>query len=249
MALDVSVSTSGLCGVLILLWLSALAACPNDVNLGKLPGSGTQGETSSTGPAPTTSAAETTGTGTTGSAPTDKTTGCETSCVGPPRVVFVSSQLYTGNLGGLAGADAKCQALADAVKLPGTYMAWLSDNSGSPATRMTRSTGPYVLPDGTQVAADWADLVDGMLDVPIGMTEQLGTPPLGSETCEDEKPSVWTNTGADGKQIAADESCYNWTNTRGISTWGRADTSDFFWTSSCGPIPCQWPGLLYCFEQ
>src|ERR1051325_3061527 len=37
------------------------------------------------------------------------------------KKVFISSGTYTGNLGGLAGADATCQGLADAVALGGTY--------------------------------------------------------------------------------------------------------------------------------
>src|SRR5207248_2675590 len=42
--------------------------------------------------------------------------------------VFVTSVMYDGNLGGLAGADAKCQARATAASLSGTYKAWLSDD-------------------------------------------------------------------------------------------------------------------------
>lgn len=34
-----------------------------------------------------------------------------------PNRVFVTSDTYTGDLGGLAGADAKCQATADAADL------------------------------------------------------------------------------------------------------------------------------------
>jgi len=42
--------------------------------------------------------------------------------------VFVSSVSFKGNLGGLTGADAKCQAEADgpaSIVPAGTYLAWL----------------------------------------------------------------------------------------------------------------------------
>ena len=88
------------------------------------------------------------------------------------RLVFASSQSYRGNLGGLAGADAKCPARADAAGLPGTYRAWLSTATESAGGRMTPSTLPYVLVNGVRVAANFADLVDGTLENPISVTEK-----------------------------------------------------------------------------
>jgi hypothetical protein len=35
-----------------------------------------------------------------------------------------------------------------AAGLPGTYRAWISDITGSPSTRFTKSTIPYVRRDG-----------------------------------------------------------------------------------------------------
>jgi cysteine-rich repeat protein len=61
--------------------------------------------------------------------------GCTNNCISLSKKVFVSSQMYDGNLGGLAGADAKCQALADAANLTGTYMAWISTNQHDRAWR------------------------------------------------------------------------------------------------------------------
>lgn len=77
--------------------------------------------------------------------------------------VFVTSDTFNGNLGGLIGADAKCQAAADepfSIVQPGTYFAWISTSSGSPSTRFTQSVLPYVLPDGTTIATDWDVLVE-----------------------------------------------------------------------------------------
>ena len=97
------------------------------------------------------------------------------TCAKARRVIFVSSALYTGNLGGLAGADAICNMRAQAAGLPGTYMAWLSTNqaNGTPATRFTQSAQPYRKVDGVLVANNWADLIDGTLASAIDKTEIL----------------------------------------------------------------------------
>ncbi len=82
------------------------------------------------------------------------------------KTVFVTSAVFDGNLGGLAGADAKCQAAADgpaSVVPSGTYLAWLSDGTDSPDTRFTKTAHPYLLPDGTKIAEDFFDLTDGSI--------------------------------------------------------------------------------------
>jgi len=51
------------------------------------------------------------------------------------RVALVSSVTCTSNLGGLAGADAKCNRLAAAAGLTGSYMAWMSVGVDDPDSR------------------------------------------------------------------------------------------------------------------
>lgn len=70
------------------------------------------------------------------------------------KTVFVTSGTYTGNLGGLTGADQECNTLAAAANLPGTYKAWLSTSNGSPSTRFVQSSVPYKLVDDTVIAED-----------------------------------------------------------------------------------------------
>jgi hypothetical protein len=62
--------------------------------------------------------------------------------------VFVTSRAYTGNLGGLAGADAICQTHAAEAGLPGTYVAWLATSTVTAPSRLApargfRFTRPY----------------------------------------------------------------------------------------------------------
>src|SRR5262245_56445509 len=59
------------------------------------------------------------------------------TCTAPARMrVFTTSLKYPAALGGLTGADAKCNAAAQAAGLPGTYKAWLSDGYTNALTRL-----------------------------------------------------------------------------------------------------------------
>lgn len=84
------------------------------------------------------------------------------------KCIFVSSTTGKGNWkGALANFDAECQTLADAATpsaLGGTYKAWISNSTTNATDRLTHSTTPYVQVDGTKVADDWADLIDGEIN-------------------------------------------------------------------------------------
>jgi hypothetical protein len=159
------------------------------------------------------------------------------------RFAFVSSVLYNGNLGGLNGADAKCQALASAAGLPGAYKAWLSDDTGSPSTRFTQSTVPYVLVNDTVIANNWAGLTSGSLLREFDVTE------TGAGVIS----AVWTNTNGNGTLSSGGFDCDNWTNGTFSGPDGRAgDTfsTDVGWTLSFSAgITCGAPESLYCFQQ
>jgi cysteine-rich repeat protein len=182
--------------------------------------------------------------------------GCEDDCTKTPapRVVFVTGKVYSSNLGGLAGADARCQQSAEAAGLPGTYMAWLSDNTGTPASRMIKSSVPYVLPDGTEVAKNWSALTAPpiMLLHAIDMTETGNKPqtwPLG--LCADNVPctQTWSNTSASGEQLNIVGSCNNWTTEDDQLTdsgnWTAIDGywAGWVWGTCAHTLP------LYCFQQ
>ena len=56
----------------------------------------------------------------------------------PRNIVFATSTLQDGNLGGLAGADAICNTRASAAGLPGAYVAWLSSTTVDARDRLAR---------------------------------------------------------------------------------------------------------------
>lgn len=174
------------------------------------------------------------------------------------KFVFVSSVAYTGNLGGLDGADAKCAALALAADLPGTYKAWLSDATGSPSTRFTHPTVDYVLSDGVTVFANgWSDL--GQNNHALDMNELGGPPPVSDTACAGLNGgyAAWVSTNGDGTPApgvaAGDHSCSNWsseaveTTTVGLGSPVAANS----WIGFCssGNPTCGKSAAIFCFEQ
>jgi hypothetical protein len=157
--------------------------------------------------------------------------------------------MYSGALGGLAGADALCQARASAAGLTGTFMAWIATAAGSPATRFTRAAVPYVLVNGTVIANNWADLTDGTLAAPIDRTELNGAPPTGNTSCAGGgNRTVWSGVNGSGAYSGSD-SCSGFSSTSGGGLWGWLDRSDISWTQWCSGGLCSWVSPLYCFQQ
>jgi hypothetical protein len=193
------------------------------------------------------------------------------------KVVFVSSQLYDGNFGagqrvlGHLEADNRCQVLADAAGLGGTYRAWISgrvDTGSGPLAhgavdRFAQAFVPYKLVNGTKVADNWADLTDGSLDHAIDLDEHGS--PVGSET------RVWTNTRADGRAWDNSTQCAQgpsidipglWTWSCGAPSWtagdcqfqsgkyGQANSTSGAWTGATSSnVACDSQFHIYCFEQ
>jgi hypothetical protein len=161
------------------------------------------------------------------------------------KTVFVTSAKFKGNLGGLTGADAKCQAEADgpATIVPsGTYLAWLSDGTDSPDTRFTKSSHPYVLPDGTKIAEDFTDLTDGSL------LQKINIDPTGKALG---MQLFWTGTKSDGTTYQLFVTCAGWTG----DTWpgangqvGSTIQTGTLW-SSYQHDRCKRSHKLACFQQ
>ncbi len=160
-----------------------------------------------------------------------------------PRRVFLSSALYTGAMGGVQGADASCQALADAASLGGTWLAFIFDPTYTFAN-YPQAGGPFVKLDGDIVAQDWLDLTDGSIESPIDTTEYGDSFTVG----------VWT--GLFDAPAATDSWCYGWTSAAGQCETGQLDEcggvglshhTDDWWDGF--PLDnCSVPNHLYCIE-
>lgn len=183
------------------------------------------------------------------------TTGDEEGSTGvadTSRVVFLLP--YAGapmNYGGLEGADAQCQASAAEAGLPGTFMAWLSAGAAAQVVdRFSIDGGPFVLVDGTEIAADWADLTDGTLAAPI-LLDAAG---LEYDASALPERYVVTHTNADGTAAPGVTACSNFTADTIIEAqWGDASITDASWTQTGDSWACDngFSGgpSLYCFEQ
>ncbi len=170
----------------------------------------------------------------------DGATGCNDE-----KRVFVTNQVSMGNLtsiGGLLGGDTMCTNAANAAGLSGTYLAWISTSTESPAARFTRSTVPYVRTDGVVVANSYADLTSGCpscLRAPINVNEFGATigAPFGT----------WTGTAVSG--TGSFWHCNSWQNGSGPNGQsGNANSTGVAWTAEDTPN-CDQSLRVYCFEQ
>jgi len=158
------------------------------------------------------------------------------------KKVFVSSQAYTGNLGGLEGADAKCQVLADAAGLKGTFKAWLSAGETCPNTQFTHGLYPYFRVDGALVAGNYADLIDGLLANPINLDEYGNL----------KNTYVWTFTRYNGDSFGSyyNYHCYFWEMDYARRGWvGISEAIDYTWTDANTVLGCEQELSIYCFQQ
>ncbi len=165
--------------------------------------------------------------------------GCSNCKLPSQNYIFVSSMTYTGNLGGLAGADQKCNELAQNADLPGTFIAWLSDQNTHAKDRVGNATG-WVRPDGNPVATTLDTLMKG---------NHLYPPVKDENGVYLDNPGTysWTGTNDMGEKVAG-ELCDDWALETGMGRGGVVRMSTRFWTQGLGNIPCNTTRHLYCLS-
>ncbi|MDQ3367329.1 MAG: hypothetical protein M3680_18045 [Myxococcota bacterium] len=172
----------------------------------------------------------------------------------PGKRVFVSSLRYSADLRsaggkptGLASADAICQTLADAVRLGGTFRAWLSTTTVHAIDHIT-GDGPWYRMDGALAFPNRARLGTTPL-VPISIDEQGGTP--------DPFYEAWTGTALGGYRAPLGSrqsvTCVDWTSTVDSTLIGGVvgdiDANGASWTNLATGYCSPFSRRLYCFEQ
>jgi hypothetical protein len=179
------------------------------------------------------------------------------SCPGPVKLVFITSQGFTGNLGGLSGADTICQNLANNAHPPlnGVFKAWLSDTVQSPSTRFTHYNLPYVRVDGVPVATNWTALTQERTN-----TENILNPIIVDENGTSIGDAfVWTVTWRDGTPVLGPynpvDYCNNWTAGSpyplyGPAAWATTQPNRVYvWWTFVNTQTCDTVNRLYCFQQ
>ena len=172
------------------------------------------------------------------------TYGCtDGKCIEPAKI-FATSQKWQANLGGINGADAKCQAAASAAGLSGTWIAIISDSSHNAKDKLPDKI--FVRIDGQIIANSKADLFDGTINVPINITE------TGSVIAE-QYHYAWTGTNSLGNYSTPSSfgtaSCDDWSkNWGGHATDGLTSATDNRWieTSTPASTSCLNSSSLYC---
>lgn len=131
----------------------------------------------------------------------------------PALVIFTSRATFTGDLGGISGADKKCQTFAEAAGLSGTFQAWLSDSKTDAIDRVPEG-GPWKkLRDGAlaelvfATRASWRGFPADFVDL---FQDERGTTPTGGT------PPTWTGTNIGGTKAA--RNCLDWTSANPVET-------------------------------
>ena len=164
--------------------------------------------------------------------------------------MFVTSQTYSGDLGGVSGADAKCQEHACSAGLIGNFKAWISDASSNPANDFNRQGGccldqeEFLLTGSpaTRIAINFPALIAGNPLNPINKDENGVAITSGIL-------NVWTNTNGDGTRRSSTD-CQGWTSSSSAfaGTTGNASRNDTTWTFFSNKS-CAGSARLYCFQQ
>lgn len=127
------------------------------------------------------------------------------------------------NLGGLEGADAHCQALAEAVGSTKTWRAYLSTSGPGGVNAKDRiGTGPWYNVNGTLVArsVDHLHYSNVLLNKQNSLTEKGGTVNGVGDTPNEH--DILTGSNPDG--TASEFTCNNWTsNGDGAAVVGHLD--------------------------
>ena len=191
----------------------------------------------------------------------------------PAAMTFFVTSTGSGNgadLGGLAGADAHCQELAQAVGAAGTWHAYLGTQAadGQPAVnaRDRIGAGPWQNAQGVVIAADVTELHgQNNLTKATALTEKGQTVNGRGDTPNTH--DILTGSQPDGTAFAGadDMTCGNWTRSgaEGAAMLGhhdrmglRDDAPSKSWNSShasrggCSQTALQGTGgagLFYCF--
>ncbi|RZA08983.1 MAG: DUF1554 domain-containing protein [Proteobacteria bacterium] len=150
---------------------------------------------------------------------------------GEGQRIFMTSDSFTGDLGGPEGADAHCNNDANTPK-DGTYKALLASTNRSPIAFL-KANAQYIRPDGTLVAKTNINKVFTSYSNAISGTSAL----------------VWT--GITREFAASSSHCNNWTDavqtTLGQAGLGNAASSNAMANALQG-IGCNVQHRLYCVE-
>lgn len=169
--------------------------------------------------------------------------------------IFLTKTTYDGNLGGLAGADEKCQAAANAYGVPGSYIAFLGDSTTTFKARygadIERTNYIFAGLSENTLFSNYKGLFTwdsvnfdlnniGYVSNYMRYEDKIG---VGSSFY------FWSNTNNDGNtnNPYSYNFCNNWTSTTGSSYYGQASSSGYQYY--VGNLNCTTKYRLLCIEK
>ena len=168
--------------------------------------------------------------------------------------IFVTASSSTGDLGGIAGADAKCQSDTNKPADGRTYKALISVNTGTAATSRIACTSANCTTGGAGEHTDWV-LKDNTPYTRTDGTAITTTSALGlfnfnlTIPIKDSLQVAWTGLVADFTPKASH--CVRWTSAAGGSDGGSGIVNQQASNAiDGGETTCSHSSaLLYCIEQ
>lgn len=162
------------------------------------------------------------------------------------RKVFMTSEVFKPNFGGLAGADSLCRQFANKGGLARwqTYRAWMSDSETDAVDRIYLGPGIYVRLDQEVVVDQGEKFLSGEIGLPIEIDEH-GETVVGL---------AWTGTRPDGTAVPDAGHCSDWTSDGVFEKgyYGIGIVNDSRWTlddePKTNPTSCIGEYHLYCIE-
>jgi hypothetical protein len=161
-----------------------------------------------------------------------------------PGNIFVTSAKFTGDLGGILGADAKCQEAASNAGYTGTWVALVSntiERGGIFGGERLPKAVEFVNMNGEMVARNHIDISDGAIENRI--VNEFG------EACTS-NCLVWTGSYGYPYIFDTDFNCNQWTKSteeyRG--TTGNSFYTNFNWMEWNLIQSCEVESSLYCIQ-
>ena len=166
---------------------------------------------------------------------------------------FVTSSNFDGNLGGLAGADAKCQAAANAAHLPGGFISVLANSTTNARDRISATSNGWIRNDGQPFSQDKTSLFGQGSGGAAINNFRVYYPLNQDENGVNYSAGLLARTfaNADGTTKGASNHCVNWTSNNDPATTSQSagiiSAGSAAWIDGSGiGAGCNFQARLYC---
>jgi hypothetical protein len=158
-------------------------------------------------------------------------------------VAFVTKDVYTGNLGGLLGADMKCQTAATAGGRTGNFVAFLSTSTTNAISRVSASRG-WQRTDATPVIDTVTAALNSSQQYGPIIDDQFGAVVSFAGTGTE----LWTGSLYTGNYDGTGHDCSDWASTTLTGWIGDLTTSGPQMVNVGLVTSCSGSAHLLCFE-